>query len=234
MESMLVVITAVAVAAALILGGVVVKLARDERRRSAARVALLASLTAETPAVPRDNAADLSLRYTDVAEPAPGLFAPPVQRSAWPRRAAIGAALAGTLFGVGVGLRTVGRVGGPPAGSAVRASNVPQLDLLSLKHAQEGDTMTITGLVHNPASGPALPRVVATALLFDGEGAFLASGRAPLDFDRLGPNAESGFTIKVPVNTAVARYRIGFRAEDGRVIGHVDRRSTRAIARGPS
>ena len=32
----------------------------------------------------------------------------------------------------------------------------------------------------------------------------------------------------------VARYRIGFRAEDGRVIGHVDRRSTSAIARGPS
>ena len=94
--------------------------------------------------------------------------------------------------------------------------------------------MTITGLVHNPATGQLLPRVVATALLFDGEGAFLASGRAPLDFDRLGPNDESGFTIKVPVNAVVARYRIGFRAEDGRVIGHVDRRSTSAIARGPS
>jgi hypothetical protein len=231
---MLVVITAAAVAAALILGGVVIKLARDERRRSAARVALLASLTADAPAARRDDAAELSLRYTDAAEPAPGLFAPPAQRSAWPRRAAIGAALAGTLFGIGVGLRTVGRIGDPPAASAARAANVPQLDLVSLKHAQEGDTMTITGLVHNPGSGPALTRVVATALLFDGDGAFLASGRAPLDFDRLGPNAESGFTIKVPVTAAVARYRIGFRAEDGRVIGHVDRRSTSAIARGPS
>ena len=273
MESMLVVIMAGALAAAVLLGGLVVKLTLDERRRAAARVAFLAGLASEAAgsAVPRESTADLELRYADVAdfEPEPEpvrarevrdvaprlrpastgwrdssfddrtelepaqLFAAPVQRSAWPRRAAIGAALAGTIFGVAVGLRSIGDIGGA-APAAARVTSVPQLDLMSLKHTQDTDAMTIVGLVHNPVNGPMLPNVFATALLFDADGSFLASGRAPLDFGGLGPNGESGFVIKVPVSAPVARYRIGFRAEDGRVIGHVDRRSASAIARGPS
>ena len=141
--------------------------------------------------------------------------------------------LRGTIFGVAVGLRSIGDVGGA-APAAARVTSAPQLDLMSLKHTQDTDAMTIVGLVHNPVNGPMLPNVFATALLFDADGSFLASGRAPLDFGGLGPNGESGFVIKVPVSAPVARYRIGFRAEDGRVIGHVDRRSASAIARGPS
>ena len=65
-------------------------------------------------------------------------------------------------------------------------------------------------------------------------GSFLASGRAPLDFTLLRPGDESGFVIAVPVTAPVARYRVGFRGEDGHVIGHVDRRSSGTIARGSS
>ena len=35
------------------------------------------------------------------------------------------------------------------------------------------------------------------------------------------------FVISVPVTAPVARYRVGFRGEDGRIIGHVDRRGSR-------
>ena len=69
MESMLVVIMAGALAAAVLLGGLVVKLTLDERRRAAARVAFLAGLASEAAgsAVPRESTADLELRYADVA-----------------------------------------------------------------------------------------------------------------------------------------------------------------------
>jgi hypothetical protein len=37
--------------------------------------------------------------------------------------------------------------------------------------------------------------------------------------------------IRVPVSGAVARYRVGFRGEDDRVLGHIDRRNLEAVAR---
>jgi hypothetical protein len=94
--------------------------------------------------------------------------------------------------------------------------------------------LKITGLVQNPRQGAPLTRITATAMLFGSDGTFLASGRAPLDFSTLRPGDESGFVITVPVSAPVARYRVGFRAEDGRIIGHVDRRLTGTIARGAS
>ncbi len=79
--------------------------------------------------------------------------------------------------------------------------------------------------MQNPRDGAVLSKVIATALLFGPDGTFLASGRAPLDFTVLRPGDESGFVINVPVTAPVARYRVGFRSEDGRVIGHIDRRT---------
>jgi hypothetical protein len=107
-----------------------------------------------------------------------------------------------------------------------------RLELLSLKETQGAKALTITGLVQNPSDGTELSKVAATALVFAADGSFLASGRAPLDFTVLRPGDESGFVITVPVNAPVARYRIGFRGEDGHVIGHVDRRTASTLAKG--
>jgi hypothetical protein len=93
-----------------------------------------------------------------------------------------------------------------------------------LRHAQEADAFTVTGLVQNPRGSHQLRRVEATVLLFDSRGTMLTSGRAPLDFTALAAGDESPFLIRVPVTTAVARYRVGFRGPDGQVLGHVDRR----------
>ena len=69
-----------------------------------------------------------------------------------------------------------------------------------------------------------------TAYTFDDKGSFLASGRALIDVTALAPGDESPFVVTVPVTETVARYRIGFRAEDGRVIAHIDKRHRRRCA----
>jgi hypothetical protein len=46
----------------------------------------------------------------------------------------------------------------------------------------------------------------------------------------LAPGDESPFVVAVPVTEAVARYRIGFRGEDGRVIAHIDKRQMAPVA----
>ena len=122
---------------------------------------------------------------------------------------------------------TAGRLGREPGAPAPAA--VP-MELLSLAHDRQGDTLRITGLVQNPRAGEERRDVVAVAFLFDGAGTLVASGRAPLDFTRLAPGDESPFVILVPSADTVVRYRLGFRTRDGRVLAHVDRRSDSAAA----
>jgi hypothetical protein len=102
----------------------------------------------------------------------------------------------------------------------------PSLELLSLRDARDANGLTITGLVENPRHGARLTRVTVTAFAFDQHGGFLASGRALLDVTSLAPGDESPFVVSVPLPTPgpVARYRVSFRGEDGRVISHVDKR----------
>jgi hypothetical protein len=104
------------------------------------------------------------------------------------------------------------------------------LELLSLRDSRQPASLTITGLVQNPRGGAPLSRVTVTAYAFDDKGSFLASGRAPIDVAALAPGDESPFVVSVPVADAVARYRIGFRGEDGRVIAHIDKRQQAAVA----
>ena len=122
--------------------------------------------------------------------------------------------------------------GGTSASGAndVNTTQMP-LELLSLRHTQQADGLTVTGLVQNPRTSAPVSKVFATAYLFATDGTFLASGRAPLDFTTLSPGDESPFVVTVPVKGEVARYRIGFRGADGRVIAHVDRRAGGTVAR---
>lgn len=114
------------------------------------------------------------------------------------------------------------------ARSAVSTSNVGEapLELLSLRHTTDAaGEFVVTGLVQNPATSPALRGVVAVLYLFDREGRYFASGRAPLDVTVLSAGGEAPFVIKVPATTAgISRYRVGFRQEDGGVVAHIDRR----------
>jgi hypothetical protein len=110
------------------------------------------------------------------------------------------------------------------AATAATTNEAAPLELMSMRHAREGTTLTVTGLVRNPEAGVEARRVSAVVFTFDRAGSFLASGRAPLDFVVLEPGGESPFVVTIPNVTGVARYRVSFRTDEG-VVRHVDRRA---------
>ena len=180
---------------------------------------------------------DLPLRESPHQVPSGSLFGEADQSSPWGGRAVImgGLALAGTavvLFALTVRdrARVEPRVSVPPAQTTPATAATPPLELLSLRDSREANTLTITGLVQNPRGGAMLRKVAVTAFTFDRSGGFLGSGQALLDVTSLAPGDESPFVVAVPVSGAVARYRIGFRGEDGRVIAHIDKRQQGAVA----
>jgi hypothetical protein len=210
----------------------------------AARVALARRVSVPEPprraeaaeAGRRSGLDDLDLRpHTETVVGVSHLFQEAEAPSAWGRRFAVIGALAAVVIAATVVLASIHSTA---TGSAATAAPTQQttvldsapLELVSLHHTQEAQRLVITGLVQNPRTGTPIAHIVATAFLFGPEGAFLTSSRAPLDFTRLSPGDESGFVINVPVTAPVARYRIGFRTEDGRIIEHVDKRAPDALA----
>jgi len=248
MDTTLVTVTVLSMGMAATLSVIVWRMLRDERRRSDARVVALTAAsrqgTALAPNSPRPSAAaDLPLREAPAPRAIPAMtgamFAEPERSTPWWNRAAVMAAMA--LLGTAVLLlvmtstrphsRAAAASSASPAAPVTAAqSTEPGLELLSLHDSRTADALTITGMVRNPHEGTLRSRVAVTAYAFDDKGAFLASGRALLDVTALAPGDESPFVVNVPVTDAVARYRIGFRAEDGRVIAHVDKRQNGPVA----
>ena len=265
MDTLLILVTGLSLAMAIAMGGLVLTLLREDRRRSDARVAALLDMAGEGPRVTermatepvivapavravrrerpvthveRPVAHDIDLDLRSDASPTAGvgnLFSEPEQRSTWRTRMAVAAGLAVMVAGAGYALLSSSPSSAPAAaaqGTDIQNPAPAPLELLSLHHTQENSGLAVTGLVQNPRSGRTLTRVIATVTAFSAGGTVLASGRAPLDFTTLAPGAESPFVVHTPLTGAVARYRIGFRAEDGDVIAHVDKRGTPdAVAR---
>jgi hypothetical protein len=188
------------------------------------------------PRVIRDApaASDDLLLHPETVPATPGaLFAEPVRSSPWGNRFAVMAGLALVLSSVVL----FAMMAAGPRAAARGAAAAPEtahpaagLELLSLRDSRAESSLTITGMVQNPRAGALLSRVAVTAYAFDDKGAFLASGRALIDVTSLAPGDESPFVVTVPVTGTVARYRIGFRGEDGRVIAHVDKRQQSPMA----
>jgi hypothetical protein len=257
MDITLTVVAALSLLIAMALALVVLKLLRDERARSDARVALLTARSLEPmlepvqhhafPSLPRSSAAPLrtSHRRTtsdvllDDVEIRPSsstgtLFARADEPSPWGRRLGVIAAFSVVVIAIGAVSMWARRApAASTAPSGVQQAAVLEgapLELLSLHHVQEPERLVVTGVVQNPRKGAAISRVVATVFLFGLDGAFLTSSRAPIDFTTLAPGVESPFVVSVPVSGAVSRYRVGFRTDDGRVISHVDRRTPESLA----
>jgi len=111
--------------------------------------------------------------------------------------------------------------------ATVQQAAAPPLELVTLRHQRQGDTLVITGLVRNPPSATAITGLVAVAFAFDKQGGFLTSGRSVLDFPQLKAGEESPFSITIPQAGGVGRYRVSFRTDAG-IVPHVDRRSAPA------
>lgn len=222
MDFVLVSITALSLILALAMGVVLFTVLREDRQRSEARVAALAAASAkfDLPLATRD--AELP-REPDQSVPAPNdLFAVSAEPSPWRRRLGVAAALAVVFGAVGYVLLPA-RTAAPSAAAA--ASQAVPLELLTLSHTQQPAGLTISGTVYNPRGATPVSQVFAAAVLFGPDGNFLTSARAPLDFTTLRPGDESPFVVTIPVAGVVSRYRVGFRAADGSVIAHVDRRA---------
>jgi hypothetical protein len=261
MDTVLVLVTLISLGLAAAMGAIVLKLVRDERRRSDARVEALieasaaASEAAPEPAIvtarpivrapvakpaaaeaaaahpPRRPSRERVLEDFEirpaVAANVGEIFAEPVRSSPWGRRVAV----IGSLAAIGLAafaLLSLDR-DVPPARAVANAADratpaAAPLELVALRHTQDNGTLTISGLVRNPRAGMPLTRVAVTAVALASDGKLVASGRAPLDFTSLAPGDESPFVVTVPARSTVARYRVGFRSEDGSVVAHVDRR----------
>jgi len=263
MDTVLIAVTLVSLGLAGAMGVIVAKLLREERLRSDARVAALNERAADpAPAVaavatrrqpPAATASisrepmrelkrevgfdDLQIRPV-AAVPVADIFAEPERSSPWGRRFAVIGVLGavGGLILFSVALRRVAPVVTPAAATVAQrgaAAAAAPLELVALHHSQERDKLTISGLVQNPKTGAPLTRITATAVVFGPDGTFVAGGKAPLDYTSLAAGDESPFVVTVPVRGAVARYRVGFRAEDGTVLSHVDRRAGDVARRAP-
>lgn len=138
---------------------------------------------------------------------------------------AAAAALVAMLLG---GFVTIRMTSQAPAAAGAPHAAAP-LELLSLRHEREGANLSVAGLVRNPPTGPVVERLTAVVFLFDQQGQFVTSAKAPIDFLKLTAGDESPFVVKVAAPQSVARYRVSFRTDDG-TRAHVDRRGDPPVA----
>jgi hypothetical protein len=114
-------------------------------------------------------------------------------------------------------------------GSARDTSHAGPLELVSLGHSRDANTLTISGVVRNPRVAPKVEGLTAVVSLIDEHGGLISTKDVPLDYRALGPGEEAPFKVTVPDPGSVARYRVSFRAGTD-VIPHVDRRTDAKLA----
>ena len=210
MDVLLLLLTIVAFVAAAGFAAVAWRLVREDRRRSAARVAALgAAIDAEVP--PEAPPVHVSSMFT--MEPGASVQGRPLVKAV-----VVGVMAVIVVVAAAMGNRS------PATPAAAAAREQAPLELMSMRHSREGTTLTVTGLVRNPAGGAEARRITAVVFAFDRTGGFTASGRAPLDFAVLEPGDESPFVVTIPNVTEVAKYRVSFRTDHG-MMRHVDRRA---------
>jgi hypothetical protein len=245
MDTLLLGITVVSLLVALVMSVTAWRLMRDEKQRSAARIAALSAAANDEPTLP-----DIPLAQPAAsAKPAavrmpwkPASIAPieragepvvthasgflgsaPIERQSGGRQR--GLAIATLVFFVvitGAFLSTMTGSGNAPAAAGAASTNAP-LELVSLSHARQNEKLAVSGLVRNPSAGRPVEKLSAVVFLFDRAGTFVASSKAHVDFLKLGAGDESPFVVAIDAPASVARYRVSFRTDDG-VVPHIDRR----------
>ena len=232
MDITLAVITLLSLIVAAILSLVSWRLVRNERARSAARVAALA----EDIHLALD-ADDLPLRAgAHAATPMPIEMFALAETTSGRSRFVLAAAIVlvvGTVGSIAVVIGVLGHPGQPVAegrapvvherAAKTAAAAVP-LELVALGHERDAEELVVRGVLRNPLNGSELDALMAVVLLFNRDGGLVTSGRAAVQAARLGPGSETTFVVTVPGAVDVERYRVSFRSED-RVVPHVDHRS---------
>jgi hypothetical protein len=261
METLLLAVTVVSLVVALVASVAAARFARDERRRAAARVAALTvaagvadlqfSAIDEEPTIVNEprrapwTASAITTALPMQPEPvAPALSEVeglPLQHGflhtssaprtgGGPQRAL---ALAAVVLFVAIAAGLVWNLSeGRAATSAAAVAAATPLELVSLRHDRQSSRLAVSGLVRNPGVGRPVERLSAVVFLFDQQGTFITSAKAPVDFVTLGAGDESPFVVSLDAPSNVARYRVSFRT-DGGIMPHIDRRGAPPIADAP-
>lgn len=224
----------------------VVRLKREARERSEARVAALAARLATAGiAAPDFGAGPVgdSRGTNDIVDAALDAAAD-FDAASVDADAGNGALAAKPLFGANAGPASPGqRLLLPLAGLLVAilalgaiyattratpeaaTTTMPStLELLSLRHRREGETLTIAGLARNAPGSRTLDDVTAVVVTYGRDGTQLARARGVLDQRRLAPGESAPFVVRLPGAGDVARYRVSFTNEAG-TVPHFDRRA---------
>jgi|RhiMethySRZTD1v2_1073278.scaffolds.fasta_scaffold10502_9 hypothetical protein len=213
----------VSLTVAVISTGIAWRLLRLERLRSAARVAALsAAIDGDLP-----SAADEFAWEEPPLEKGPALFSHlrPETRSYGPLLTAAVTVAAGVL--VVVLMAMLADDDRPTPATDAQAQATEALELLSMTHTRDGAALVISGSVRNATQKTTAPlTTVVTAL--DAEGHLVGTSSAALP--SVGPGDTRPFTVRLEGMSAVGRYRVSFRTNNG-VMPHVDRRATRGSTR---
>jgi hypothetical protein len=225
MNFVLAIVTMLSLIVAAIMAVVTWLTLRDEHRRVAARVALLAAAIHEHD--------DLPLRQPSAAVN-DGLFAR--KAASRGRSPAAAGAVAALVLGaiVVLVLLTEGGARARPSATTGGAAHVQPtadvpLELVALEHDRDDGRLIVRGIVRNPASAATLKGLTAVVLVFSKDGQ-MATARAPAAVASLSAGAETPFVVTLPDADWVYRFRVSFRVED-RVVPHIDRRERNAMAR---
>jgi hypothetical protein len=266
MDTTLLIVTALSLIVAMAMSVKAWRTVREERRRTAARVAALSVAAGSSPvdqarsSTERSRAATAELRVPRspwarsplstvqgaeprLSSPEPQVPSPAIIETRAASRPILGtteepqvsrggqrglAAAAAVLFVVLIG-GLAWMMAGRQGSVATAASPSAPLELVSLRHERQTSKLAVSGLVRNPAAGQPVDHLSAVVFLFDQQGSFVTSAKAPVDFVRLGSGDESPFVIKMDAPATIARYRVSFRTDSG-VVPHVDRRGASPIA----
>jgi hypothetical protein len=97
------------------------------------------------------------------------------------------------------------------------------IELVSMRHVLDGETLIVSGFVRNPTPS-ATPSLAAVVSVLGRDGQIVARGESPLDPLVLGPGKETSFRVRVPDVGDPGRYRLAF-MNGSQIVPHVDRRS---------
>jgi hypothetical protein len=103
------------------------------------------------------------------------------------------------------------------------AANAPSIELMSMRHALDGETLIVSGLVRNPTT-TATPALSAVVSVLGRDGQIVARGESPLDPVMLEPGKETSFRVSVPQVADPGRYRVAF-LNGSHIVPHLDRRA---------
>ena len=225
---MLLVIAIASTLVAIIMSVVAWRATRAERARSAARVETLGR------AIAGDGAPALDLTLRPSEGPAHTIPQQPVLSAPQPGGVGsrLGLSLAAGAFVVTTAAAAAivfssesptesanPTVTTPPAADA---TSVP-IELVSLDHERDGDTLIVHGVIRNPSGGVQMDGLAAVVSTVGLDGRVRSNTRSTVDLPALTPGGQSTFSVTIPRAGDVARYRVSFRSGD-LVVSHVDKR----------